>query len=145
MSYRKTAHSVYDIKYHLVWITKYRKKVLKGQVGLRLRELVRQICVANDVIIESGSVQADHTHLLVSVPPKLSVSKLMQLLKGRTSRKLLQEFEPLRREFWGRHMWARGYFAASTGNVTDEIIKQYIESQGKQPPTEKDNFDVKEL
>ena len=145
MSYRKTAHSVYDIKYHLVWITKYRKKVLKGQVGLRLRELVRQICAANDVIIESGSVQADHVHLLVSVPPKLSVSKLMQLLKGRTSRKLLQEFEPLRREFWGRHMWARGYFAASTGNVTDEIIKQYIESQGQQPPTEQDNFDVEEL
>jgi len=145
MSYRKTAHSVYDIKYHLVWITKYRKKVLKGQVGLRLRELVRQICAANDVIIESGSVQADHVHLLVSVPPKLSVSKLMQLLKGRTSRKLLQEIEPLRREFWGRHMWARGYFAASTGNVTDEIIKQYIESQGQQPPTEQDNFDVEEL
>ena len=145
MSYRKTAHSVYDIKYHPVWITKYRKKVLKGQVGLRLRELVRQICAANDVIIESGSVQADHVHLLVSVPPKLSVSKLMQLLKGRTSRKLLQEFEPLRREFWGRHMWARGYFAASTGNVTDEIIKQYIESQGQQPPTEQDNFDVEEL
>ena len=139
------AHSVYDIKYHLVWITKYRKKVLKGQVGLRLRELVRQICAANDVIIESGSVQADHVHLLVSVPPKLSVSKLMQLLKGRTSRKLLQEIEPLRREFWGRHMWARGYFAASTGNVTDEIIKQYIESQGQQPPTEQDNFDVEEL
>ena len=69
----------------------------------------------------------------------------MQLLKGRTSRKLLQEFEPLRREFWGRHMWARGYFAASTGNVTDEIIKQYIESQGQQPPTEQDNFDVEEL
>ena len=145
MSYRKTSHSVYDIKYHLVWITKYRKKVLKGQVGLRLRELVRQTCAANDVIIKSGSVQADHTHLLVSVPPKLSVSKLMQLLKGRTSRKLLQEFEPLRREFWGRHMWARGYFAASTGNVTDEIIKQYIESQGQQPPTEQDNFAVEEL
>lgn len=145
MSYRKTAHSVYDIKYHLVWITKYRKKVLKGQVGLRLRELVRQICTANDVIIESGSVQADHTHLLVSVPPNLSVSKLMQLLKGRTSRKLMQEFEPLRREFWGPHLWARGYFAASTGNVTDEIIKQYIESQGQQPSTEQDNFDVEEL
>ncbi|MCB8980224.1 MAG: IS200/IS605 family transposase [Ardenticatenaceae bacterium] len=144
MSYRKTAHSVYDIKYHLVWITKYRKKVLKGQVGLRLRELVRQICTANDVIIESGSVQADHTHLLVSVPPNLPVSKLMQLLKGRTSRKLMQEFEPLRREFWGRHLWAGGYFVASTGNVTDEIIKQYIESQGQQPPTEQDNFDVEE-
>lgn len=145
MSYRKTAHSVYDIKYHVVWITKYRKKVLKGQVGLRLRDLVRQICAANDVLIISGSVQADHVHLLLSVPPKLSVSKLMQLLKGRTSRKMLAEFEELSREFWGRHLWARGYFAASTGNVTDEIIKQYIESQGKQPPTEQDNFDVEEL
>ena len=145
MSYRKTAHSVYDIKYHLVWITKYRKKVLKGQIGLRLRELIRQICAANDVIIVSGSVQPNHVHLLVSVPPKLSVSKLMQLVKGRTSRKLMQEVESLNREFWGRHLWARGYFAASTGNVTDEIIKQYIESQGKEPSTDKDNFDVEEL
>lgn len=145
MSYRKTAHSVYDIKYHVVWITKYRKKVLKGQIGLRLRDLVRQICAANDVIIVSGSVQADHVHLLLSVPPKLSVSKLMQLLKGRTSRKMLAEFEGLSREFWGRHLWARGYFAASTGNVTDEIIKQYIESQGKEPPMEQDNFDVADL
>ncbi len=145
MSYRKTAHSVYDIKYHVVWITKYRKKALKGQVGLRLRELVRQICAANDVIIMSGSVQSDHVHLLVSVPPKMSVSKLIQLMKGRTSRKLLQEFEELNRQFWGKHLWARGYFAASTGNVTDEIVKQYIESQGKKPPIEDDNFDVGEL
>ncbi len=142
MSYRKTSHSVYDIKYHVVWITKYRKKVLKGQVGLRLRELVRQVCAAQDVYIISGSIQSDHVHMLLSVPPNLSVSKLMQLIKGRTSRKLLQEFESLSREFWGRHLWARGYFAASTGNVTDEIVKQYIESQGKQPPTEKDNFDI---
>ena len=145
MSYRKTSHSVYDIKYHLVWITKYRKKILKGQIGLWLRELVRQICAANEVIIISGSIQADHVHMLVSVPPKLSVSKLMQLIKGRSSRKMMAEFEELSREFWGRHMWARGYFAASTGNVTDEIIKQYIESQGKQLPTETDNFDVEEL
>ena len=69
----------------------------------------------------------------------------MQLIKGRSSRKMMAEFEELSREFWGRHMWARGYFAASTGNVTDEIIKQYIESQGKQLPTETDNFDVEEL
>ena len=93
----------------------------------------------------SGSVQADHVHLLVSVPPKLAVSKLMQLIKGRTSRKMLVEFEELNREFWGRHLWARGYFAASTGNVTDEVIKEYIESQGKEPQTESDNFDVEEL
>ena len=145
MSYRKTAHSVYDIKYHLVWITKYRKQVLRGQVGLRLRELVRQVCAANDVYIVSGSIQADHVHLLVSVPPSLAVSKLMQLIKGRSSRRLLQEFESLNRQFWGRHLWARGYFAASTGNVTDEVVKQYIESQGKEPPSETEGFDVAEL
>jgi putative transposase len=145
MSYRKSAHSTYDIKYHIVWITKYRKRVLRGQVGLRLRELVRQVCASHDVFILSGSVQPDHVHLLVSAPPHLPVSKLMQLVKGRSSRKLLQEFEHLNREFWGRHLWARGYFAASTGNVTDEIIKQYIESQGKQPPTDEDRFEVSEL
>lgn len=145
MSYRKTSHSIYDIKYHVVWITKYRKKVLRGQVGLRLRELVRQTCAANEVYIIRGSIQPEHVHLLVSVPPHIAVSKLMQLIKGRTSRKLLQEFEELNRQFWGRHLWARGYFAASTGNVTDEVIKAYIESQGKEPPGESDGFDVSEL
>ena len=142
MSYRKTAHSKYDLKYHVVWTTKYRKKVLTGEVGIRLRELVRQVCAANDVIILSGSIQSDHAHLLVSVPPHLAVSKLMQLIKGRSSRKLLQEFEHLNKAFWGRHLWSRGYFAVSTGNVTDEIVKQYIESQGKEPPTDDDSFDV---
>ena len=145
MDYRKTAHSIYDIKYHLVWITKYRKRVLKGTVGYRLRDLVKQVCEAKEVIIIQGNVQGDHVHLLVSVPPNLSVSKLMQLIKGRTGRKLLQEYGHLRQEYWGGNLWARGYFAASTGNVKDEIIKQYIESQGKQPPTETDNFDVEEL
>lgn len=145
MSYRKTAHSVYDLKYHLVWITKYRKTVLRGEIGLRLRELVRQTCATLDVYIEKGHVAPDHVHLLVSVPPQVSVSQLMQRIKGRSSRKLLQEFGELRRQFWGQHLWARGYFAASSGNVTDEIIKQYIESQGKQPPTDDEDFRVEEL
>ena len=96
---------------------------------MRLRELVRQTCATLDVYIESGHVSKDHVHLLLSVPPMLSVSKLVQRLKGRSSRLLLEEFNELRRQFWGRHLWARGYFAATTGNVTDEIIKQYIESQ----------------
>lgn len=129
MSYRKTSHSVYDLKYHIVWITKYRKPVLHGQIALRVRELIRQTCATLDVYIESGHVSKDHVHLLVSVPPDLSVSDLVQRLKGRSSRLMLEEFNELRRQFWGRHFWARGYFAASSGNVTDEIIKQYIESQ----------------
>src|SRR5690349_4671095 len=136
MSDRKTAHSVYDLKYHLVWITKYRKPVMRGEIAKRLRELIRETAATLDVYILSGHVASDHVHLLVSVPPNLSVSDLMQRLKGRSSRKLLQEFTELSRQFWGRHMWARGYFAASSGNVTDEIIKQYIEAQGEDFPDE---------
>jgi putative transposase len=143
MSYRKTAHSVYDLKYHLVWITKYCKPVLRGEIAKRLRELIRETATTLDVYILSGHVAADHVHLLVSVPPNLSVSDLMQRLKGRSSRKMLQEFNELSRQFWGRHMWARGYFAASSGNVTDEIIKQYIESQSEVFPDENEgNFSV---
>ena len=129
MGYRKTAHSVYDLKYHIVWITKYRKPVLQGQIAVRVRELIRQTCATLDVYIVSGHVSKDHVHLLLSVPPNRSVSEVVQRLKGRSSRLLLEEYNELRRQFWGRHFWARGYFAASTGNVTDEIIKQYIESQ----------------
>ena len=146
MSYRKTAHSVYDLKYHVVWVTKYRKPVLRGEVAVRLRELVRQTCASLDVYILSGHVAADHVHLLVSVPPQLAVSDLMQRVKGRSSRKLLQEFNELRRQFWGKHLWARGYFAASSGNVTDDIIQQYIESQAGKPPTAEDEgFSIEEL
>ena len=126
---RKTSPSVYALKYPLVWITKYRKPVLYGQLAERVRELIREICKANDIEIIKGHISKDHVHLLVSVPPYLSVSKLMQSLKGKTSRKLLMEFTPLSKQFWGRHLWARGYFAASSGNVTDEVIAQYIESQ----------------
>ena len=145
MSYRKTAHSVYDLKYHLVWITKYRKPVLRNEIGKRLRELIRETCKQHDVEIISGAIQPDHIHLLVSVPPNLSVSKLMQYLKGRSSRKMLQEFGELSRQFWGRHLWARGYFAVSSGNVTDDVIKQYIDAQGKEPPDQDDNFQIVDL
>lgn len=138
MSYRKTSHSVYDIKYHLVWITKYRKPVLRGEIAKRACELIRQTCATLEVYILSGHVASDHVHLLVSVPPMLSVSELMKRIKGRSSRKMLQEFgaRSVQRQFWGRHLWARGYFAASSGNVTDDVIKEYIESQGREPPSE---------
>ncbi len=127
--YRKSSHSIYDLKYHLVWITKYRKRRLSGEIGRRLREILRDTCTSLDVKVIKGHVSRDHVHMLVSVPPKLSVSKLMQSLKGRSSRKLLIEYRSLKREFWGHHLWARGYFACTTGNVTDEIIKKYIEDQ----------------
>lgn len=142
MSYRKTSPAVYDLKYHLVWITKYRKPVMWGEVGLRVHELIRQTCATMDVYIEKGHIAPDHIHLLMSVPPQVSFSKLMQRLKGRSSRKMLQELGELQRQFWRRHLWARRYFAVSSGNVTDEVVKQYIESQGKLPPAGGPDFRV---
>ena len=140
--YRRTSHSLYDIKYHLVWITKYRKPALRGEVAHRVRELIRLECKRLDVEILKGHVAKDHVHLLVSVPPPLSVSKLMQQLKGKSSYKLLHEYRRLQRQFWGRHLWARGYFCASTGNVTDEAIAAYIEQQ--QRSARDDDFTVEQ-
>jgi len=141
--YRKSSHTVYDIKYHLVWITKYRKPVLRGEIAERARDLIREICKAKDVEILKGHVSREHVHIFVSVPPHISVSGLMKLVKGKTSRKMLMEYKSLGKAFWGRHMWARGYFAASSGNVTDEVIMKYIEEQGKEP--EDAEFKIEEL
>ena len=138
--YRKSSHTTYDIKYHLVWITKYRKPVLTGEIATRVRDLIREVCRSNDVEILKGHVSKDHVHIFVSVPPHISVSGLMQSIRGKTSRKMMMEYKGLSRTFWGRHIWARGYFAASSGNVTDEVIMQYIELQGKEP--EDGNFKV---
>jgi putative transposase len=145
MSYRKNAHTTYDLKYHLVWITKYRKPVLRGAVGLRVRDLIRQTCATLDVEIVKGHVAVDHVHLLVSVPPQVSVSELMQRIKGRSSRRMLEENEELKKQFWGRHLWARGYFAVTSGNVTDEVIARYIEMQGELPDDHDDDFRVGDL
>ena len=138
-NYRKSSHCVYDCKFHLVWITKYRKKVLVGLVAERVRELLRQICKSHEVDIIKGHVSKDHVHLFVSVPPSISTSSLMQQLKGKSSYKLLQENKQLQKEFWGRHLWGRGYFVATSGNITDEVIMEYIENQD----LEKDDEDFK--
>ena len=128
-NYRKTAHTTYDCKYHIVWITKYRKKVLVGVIAERIRELLRGICKENDVEIIKGHVSRDHVHLLVSVPPHLAISKLVQYMKGKSSYKLMAENKEISRTFWGRHLWGRGYFVATSGNVTDEVIIEYIKNQ----------------
>jgi putative transposase len=141
-NYRKTSHSVYDIKYHFVWITKYRKPVLHGEVAIRLRELIREICKAMDIEIIKGHVSKDHVHLLLSVPPYISASDVMKRIKGKTSRKLLSESRMLSKKFWGRHLWARGYFAATSGTVTDEVILQYIELQAVQERDRDDDITI---
>lgn len=127
--YRHGAHTVYEIHLHLVWITKYRRPALTGEVGPRVRDLIREICGQHDVLIIKGHVAKDHLHLFISIPPQVTISRLVQALKGKTAYKLFQEFPHLRKKFWGQHLWARGYFCCSSGNVTDEVIKQYIEDQ----------------
>ena len=141
-NYRKTSHSLYDIKYHIVWITKYRKPVLVGELAKRTRELVRQICKGIDVEIISGHVSKDHVHLFVSVPPHISVSELIKRIKGKSSWKIMSEFKTISKQFWGRHFWGRGYFVASSGNVTDEVIMEYIKNQDIE--TKDDNFRIGE-
>jgi putative transposase len=140
--YRRTAHTRFDLKFHLVWNTKYRKKLLGGEVGLRLRQIVRTIGAELEVEILKGHVSRDHVHLFVSCPPHVSASSLMQRLKGKSSRRLLQEYSHPNKQCWGRHLWARGFFVASSGNVTDEVIMEYIRTQ--QMPREDDDFRVDE-
>ena len=144
-NYRKSAHSTYDLKYHLVWITKYRKSVLTGKIAERTRALIRAVCETNEVEILAGHVSRDHIHLLVSAPPHLSVSKLVQYIKGYSSRKLQMEYKELNQQFWGKHMWGRGYFAASSGNVTDAVIAEYIKTQDIAENMKSDNFGISEL
>ena len=120
---------MFEIHLHLVWVTKYRKGVLRGEVGERVRELIREVCLRHEVTIMKGHVSKDHVHLFVSVPPQVTVSRLVQWLKGKSSRKLMDEYPGIRKAFWGRHVWARGYFCCSSGNVTDEVIKDYIANQ----------------
>ena len=141
-NYRKTSHSVYDIKFHFVWITKYRKPMLAGSIGTRLRDLIREICKTMDIEIINGHVSKDHVHLFVSVPPYHSVSQVMKRIKGKTSRRLLSESRILAKQCWGRHLWARGYFAASSGNVTDDVIAQYIEQQAIEERARDDDFTI---
>ncbi len=125
--YRRNSHSVFNIQLHIAWITKYRYKVLRGIIGQRAKDLVRRICTEESVEILSGAVSPDHVHILVSIDPSISVSKLVKFIKGKTSRKLQMEFPELKKRYWGQHLWARGYFAVSVGNVTSEMVKEYIE------------------
>ena len=111
-----------------MWITKYRKKLLRADVGVRLRQIVRDICSELEVEILKGHVSKDHVHLFVSCPPHVSASYLMQRIKGKSSRKLLQEFSHLNKECWGRHS-GPGILRGEFGVITDEAIIEYIRTQ----------------
>lgn len=140
--YQLGAHTKSDLKVHLIWIPKYRKKVLVGPVAVRARDVLRQIALEHELDIITGKVASDHVHMFISHRPNQDVSKIVQWLKGISSRILLSEFPHLKKQFWGRHLWARGYLAVSSGNITDEMIQQYIQEQEGEPMTDDSRFEI---
>jgi putative transposase len=127
--YEHGTHTTHRLKYHLVWIPKYRKRVLQGPLARRLYELLRQCSEVNDWPIDEMNVQIDHIHMLVQLPPSVSVSKAVQTFKGGTSRRIREEFPELEEFLWGESLWAAGFFAESVGQVTEGRIKLYIKNQ----------------
>jgi putative transposase len=125
-----------------VWVPKYRKQVLTGEVALRVRDLIRSIAAEHELEIISGKVARDHVHVFISYRPTQKVSQIMQWLKGTSSRVLLQEYVHLRKKFWGRHLWARGYLAVSSGTITDEMIKEYIDEQEGEQISDDSRFPI---
>ena len=126
--YRKLSHVTYDCRYHIVWITKYRFKVINEEIKTALKWSIKHTCDSKDIEIITGAVGEEHVHLYLSIPPKYSISDSVKWIKGKSSEKLLKSFERLSKQYWGRHLWARGYFVSTVG-INDEIIKRYIEKQ----------------
>lgn len=122
MKYRYGSHTKYNIEYHFVWVTKYRYKILTGEVGQRVRDFVRQTCATHEIEILRGVVSKEHVHILVSSPPQIAPSEIMRRIKGRSASKLFEEFPSLKKRYWGRHLWARGYFCATVGQMTENMM-----------------------
>ena len=141
---RYSSHTVSRLTAHLVWVTKYRYHVLRGEVQERCRELIMQICDAEDVKILKGVVSKDHIHMHIEYAPSKSISDLVKRMKGRSSRILQQEFPHLKKRYWGRHFWAIGYGAWSTGNITEELVQEYLEHHRHPSNAQKDTFILEE-
>ena len=133
MENRKSSHTTTNIMVHIVWITKYRYPVLKGDIKKRCHQLIIQICDSMDIRIIGGVVSRERIHLHIEYAPKLSISDIVKRLKGRTSNKIQMEFPQLKKRYWGKHLWAIGYGAWSTGNITKEILAEYLKRHGKRP------------
>lgn len=133
MENRSSSHTVSNLSVHIVWITKYRYHVLKGDIQKRCRDLIIQTCNSENVRILKGVVSKDHVHIHIEYPPSLSISVLVKKLKGRSSHILQQEYPELKKRYWGQHFWAIGYGAWSTGRITDEMVQEYLDHHKDKP------------
>ena len=126
--FKRLAHAVWQCKYHIVWCPKYRFKILKGKVGESIRDIIKQLCEWKKVEILEGNVQADHIHLVLSFPPKYSISEVVGFLKGKSAIKIFDMHGELKKRYWGRHFWAKGYCVSTVG-LDEEQIRKYVRRQ----------------
>ena len=130
--YRKSSHVVFKCDYHIVWVPKYRFRILKGAIKEIVEQDIRMLCEWKGCFVEELNVQDDHVHLLVSVPPKISISQLMGTLKGKIAIKLFKSYPNLKKKpYWGNRFWARGYFVNTVG-LDEDMIKRYVKYQEKE-------------
>ncbi len=130
-SQRVNGHTVSRLTVHIVWSTKYRYSVLEGDIKKQCRTILIQICDAEGVNILKGVVSKDHVHMHIEYRPSQDISSLVKKLKGRSSRRLQQDFPKLHKRYWGRHFWAIGFGCWSTGNITDKMVNEYLEHHRK--------------
>lgn len=129
--YEQASHVFWRCQYHIVWTPKYRFRILKGNVGKEVYRCIQVYCHQMGCIVMELNVQVDHVHLVVKVPPKISISNLMGALKGKIALKIFSKFPYLRKnKLWGNHFWQRGYFVDSIG-INEEIIRRYVRHQEK--------------
>ena len=127
--YRRLTHVVYKCDYHIVFTPKYRFRILTGEIAAAMEQDLRQVCSWKEVEIDEMSVQIDHVHMVVSIPPRLSVSDFMGVLKGKTAIRIFKSHPNLKKKpYWGNHFWARGYFVNTVG-INEEMIRRYVKYQ----------------
>jgi len=136
---RVNGHTVSRLTVHIVWSTKYRYSVLEGDIQKKCRAILIQVCDAEDVNILKGVVSKDHVHMHIEYRPSQNISSLVKKLKGRSSRRLQQDFPKLQKKYWGRHFWAIRFGCWSTGNITDKMVNEYLEHHRKSS-NDNDNF-----
>ena len=126
--FKKLSHAVWQCKYHIVWCPKYRFRILRGEVGKSIRDIIRQLCEWRNIEILEGNVQIDHIHLILSIPPKYSISETVGFLKGKSAIKIFDMHHELKKRYWGRHFWAKGYCVSTIG-LDEDQIRRYVRHQ----------------
>lgn len=143
--YRRLSHVVYQCTYHVVWVPKYRYRILTGAVAELMDRDIRMLCEWKDVEVLELNIQPDHIHALLSIPPKLAISAFMGFLKGKLAIKVMKSYPRLRKKpYWGNHFWARGYFVNTVG-LNEDLIRRYVkyqEEQERREETERRDYDL---